>query len=112
MGDTIAGPAVGGVSRAELGVPTDETMGLWVESSRMIWASLPTITYRFTRFSNSRILPGQEYSMMRPTANSLNGGGCFPYVSLYLVRKKSRKTGTSSRRSRNGGMWMLTTLSR
>ena len=46
----------------------DVTIGLCVESSRMICASLPTITYRFTRFSNSRIFPGQAYSIMRLTA--------------------------------------------
>src|SRR5207248_5351858 len=59
-------------------VESEGTIGLWVESSRIIWVSLPTITYRLTMFSSSRILPGHAYSIMRPMAYSLNFGGCFP----------------------------------
>ena len=52
-----------------------QTIGLWVESSRRICNSLPTMVYRLTRFSSSRMFPGQEYSIIRWMAMSLNGAG-------------------------------------
>ena len=60
----------------------------------------------------SRILPRQGQCWSSSTASGARRGGGSPNSTLASRRKCSRSNGRSARRSRSGGRWISTTLSR
>ena len=69
------------------------------------------MTRLWTRFCNSRTLPGQRYWASMSSVMSMKAS-FLRYLVVYWRRKSSASTRTSSGRSRRGGMRTVPTLRR
>ena len=67
---------------------------------------------RMTRFSSSRMFPGQRYVHSRSYAPAVKLQGVLPNRSAARVKKCLTSSGTSERRSRSGGTVNGTTFRR
>ena len=75
-------------------------------------APLASTTARSMTFSSSRTFPGQLYFIRCSMASCCMATMSLWFSRAYFCKKCAANSGTSWRRSRRGGKWMVMTLSR